>query len=257
MPIDSAGATHAGRVRTKNEDTYRVAGDIGLAMIADGMGGHAAGDVAAHMALEEVERCMRDENAQWIRKATEDRPGPLVTVGLLAHAVQQANKAICFTSRHVASCSGMGTTFAAVLVAHGYALLAHVGDSRIYRLRQGDLTQLAEDHSLAAEYLRIRGIRADPRIAKQQAHILTRCLGTRPEVRVATNVERLTRGDVYLLCTDGLWGVLDNHIMARIIDRASDPQQAVDQLIEAANENGAPDNITAVLVRPFGTSGSE
>lgn len=246
--IEAAGGTHPGRIRDRNEDAFEVDEALGLAVIADGLGGHAAGHVASKTAVREVRMHLRASGLSSPRR--QDRPAaPAPATAHLAEAVQQANKTICAMSREIPAFSGMKTTIAAVLWARRSVLLAHVGDSRIYRLRAGKLEKLTEDHSLAAEYLRVRGEAADLEVARQAASQLTRCLGKSPEVRVSTHVESYQPGDAYLLCTDGLWGLVEEEAMTQAILGASDLAHAVERLIDLANELAGSDNITAVLVR--------
>ena len=252
LPMEAAGATHPGRVRARNEDAFGIEEDLGLSMVADGLGGHAAGDVAARMAIQEILRYLREADTDPTPKETEDDDtAPRLTIGFLAEAVKQANKTIHLASRNLPECAGMATTIAAVLLLRGFAFLAHVGDTRIYRLRAGKLVRLTVDHSMAEEYLRARGSKADPELVRRNAGTLTRCLGTRADVRVAAQLDRCAPGDVYLLCTDGLWGPVDDEAIARAIMDARDMKSAAERLVELANEAGGSDNITAVLVRPL------
>lgn len=251
-PFEAAGATHPGRLRDKNEDRFGIQFDLGLCAVADGLGGHAAGEVAAQLAIDEMVKYLRETGAGPIAKGEVfDDSAPRLTIGLLALAVQEANKAIHLAARNVPACDGMGTTLAAMLLAGPFAFFAHVGDSRVYRLRGGELVRVTEDHSAAEEYLRLAGPRADPRVAQRRAHLLTRCLGTHADVRVSTSLERVSPGDVYLLCSDGLWGVMEHEVIARTMAGAQDLQGAAGSLLDLANEAGGPDNITAVLVRPL------
>lgn len=247
--IEAVGATHPGRIRDRNEDAFEIDHLLGLAVIADGLGGYQAGHIAAKTAVAEVRRHMRAASlSNPGRPERAATPGPMS--GPLAEAVQHANKTICAMARDIEVFSGMKTTLAAVLVGRQSVIVAHVGDSRVYRLRAGNLERLTEDHSLAAEYLRAQGPKADMEIARQGFSKLTRCLGKWPEVRVTMLVDKHIPGDVYLLCTDGLWGLLDEWAMVDVILSASDLHQAVEQLIDLANDVGGSDNITAVLVRP-------
>ena len=251
-PREAAGATHPGRVRARNEDAFGIEEDLGLSMVADGLGGHAAGDVAARMAIQEILRYLREADTDPTPKETEDDDtAPRLTIGFLAEAVKQANKTIHLASRNLPECAGMATTIAAVLLLRGFAFLVHVGDTRIYRLRAGKLVRLTADHSMAEEYLRARGSKADPELVRRTAGTLTRCLATRADVRVAAQLDRCAPGDVYLLCTDGLWGPVDDEAIARAITEARDLKSAAERLVELANEAGGSDNITAVLVRPL------
>jgi protein phosphatase len=257
-PIDAAGATHPGRLRERNEDRFGIMLDLGLCVVADGLGGHAAGDIAAQLAIDEAAKYLRDSDPDPTPPVGDpEDTAPRLTIGFLSLAVQHANKAIHLAARINPAREGMGATIAAVLVTGRFAFLAHVGDSRVYRLRAGMLERLTEDHSAAEEYLRQAGPSADPAVAQRRAHLLTRCLGTRADVRVSMRFERFEPGDLYLLCTDGLWGVVEHETIARTMTEAQDMQSAADRLIDLANEAGGPDNITAILLRPSGASADE
>jgi len=257
-PFDAAGATHAGQLRAKNEDRFAIASDLGLCIVADGLGGQAAGEVAAQLAIDDVATYLREADADPTPQEEEDEDtAPRLTIGFLALAVQHANKAIHLAARNVAACNGMGTTIAAVLFVGAFALLAHVGDSRVYRLRGGKLQRLTEDHSWAEEYLRMHGSGADLNIARARSHLLTRCLGSNADVRVSVRVERSEHGDLYLLCTDGLWNVVEGEAIAQVLSEAGDLKHAMNRLIDLANAAGGPDNITAILVRPIGAGADE
>lgn len=255
--IDAAGITHPGRVRARNEDAFEIVAELGLAMVADGLGGHPAGDIASRMAVQEVGDRMRDLDPDPTQPDLTDAEAvPRAAMDLLRFAVQQANTAIHSAGHKFPVVSGMGTTFAAVLVMRAFAIIAHVGDSRIYRLRDGELVALTEDDSMAAEYLRSFGAAADPEVIRQHEGTLTRCLGAFSEVHVTMRAERRQPGDVYLLCTDGLWTTVPHERMARILFEIPDPVHAVHALVDEANAAGGPDNITAIVVRPAGAEGA-
>jgi PPM family protein phosphatase len=252
-PIEAAGATHPGRWRTRNEDAFEILSDIGLSMVSDGLGGHPAGDIASHMAVQEVAEYLRDLDLDPTKPDVNDAL-PRATMDLLALAVQHANREIHFAGRRFPVCAGMGSTFAALLVVRGFAILAHVGDSRIYRLRGGRLEQLTEDHSRAAEYVRALGEKADPIVARSQEGALTRCLGAWPRVEVTVAAVPRVPGDLFLICSDGLWGVVPEETITQILREESDVGEAAERLIDEANAAGGPDNITALVVRPFAVS---
>jgi serine/threonine protein phosphatase PrpC len=250
--VEAAGATHPGRQRAKNEDAFEILADVGLAVVADGLGGHPAGDIASRMAVQEVAEQLRDLDPDPTLPDVNDADAlPRATIDMLRAAVKQANRAIHLAGDRFPVCHGMATTIAAVLIARGFAIFAHVGDSRIYRLRDGRLVQLTEDDSMAAEYSRAFGPEADPQILRMQESTLTRCLGIWPDVHVTVRAERRAPGDTYLLCTDGLWTVVPHDTITRIVAETADLAEAAEALIDAANAAGGPDNITAVLLRPI------
>ncbi len=255
-PIEAAGATHVGRVRQRNEDAFEIVAELGLAMVADGLGGHPAGDIASRMAVQEVAEHMRDLDPDPTQPNLNDAEAlPRAAIDLFRMAVQQANAAIHSAGHRYPVVSGMGTTFAAILVVRAHAIIAHVGDSRVYRLRDGELTALTEDDSMAAEYVRALGASADPEVVRQHEGTLTRCLGAFADVPVTVRTERRLPGDLYLICSDGLWTTIPHAILRRILVETPELGELADRLIAEANAAGGPDNITAVLVRPQGSDG--
>ena len=253
--IDAAGATHPGRMRTRNEDAFEILLDIGLAMVADGLGGHAAGDIASRMAIQEVADYLRDLDVDPTKPDVNDEGAlPRPTMDLLALAVQHANREIHLAGRRFPVTAGMGATFAALLVVRGFAIVAHVGDSRVYLLRDGQLYRLTEDHSRAAEHARALGLSSSAALSRAHDGALTRCLGAWPRVDVTITAERRAPGDVFVICSDGLWSVVPEETIARILADTPDVGDAADLLIDEANAAGGPDNITAVVVRALAPS---
>ncbi|MFS8636725.1 MAG: Stp1/IreP family PP2C-type Ser/Thr phosphatase [Gemmatimonadota bacterium] len=243
----ATGITDRGLRRPSNEDVFRVREDIGLFLVADGMGGHAAGDVASGIAAEVVER----ETS----RALEAGAAP--SAKLLAEAVEAAHRAIVDRSEAEPALSGMGTTLTAALVEADASLLhlAHVGDSRAYLLRDGELRRLTRDHTWVQQQVDTgRLSEAEARI-HPGANVLLRALGGNAEsVEVDTDQVPLSAGDLLLLCTDGLSGTVDDGDLLAILDRPLPLETIANQLVEAARLRGGPDNITAVLVR-FAPSG--
>ncbi len=244
LRLEVAELTDVGRRRDSNEDsmTRLVPKDPqvlerkgAIFVVADGMGGHAAGEVASEIAVETV----REEYYE----ADSDE-----VLEVLAQAIKQANQVIYDRAVEQAARAGMGTTCAAVVVRGALAYVANVGDSRVYLIRDGQIRQLTNDHSWVAEQVRA-GMLTDEQ-ARNHAHrnVITRALGTQPEVEADLFVEALQDGDFLLLCSDGLSGPVSDEEMNRIISSFA-PQEAVRKLIAQANEEGGPDNITAVLVR--------
>ncbi len=236
-PIDFAGATDAGRVRTVNQDSHFV-GELGgrkvAAIVADGMGGHRTGEVASEKAVQ----ILRSE-------LERGRSHPPVT---LARALQTANLAIYdYAAEHPES-SGMGTTCTVVVLDDQVGLVAHVGDSRAYLLREGELRQLTLDHTWVADRVR-QGILSEEE-AKQHRwrNVITNVLGSHPEIRVELLHFEVRQGDRILLCSDGISMLLSPEVMKRILSDA-DPAKASQELVDEANKRGSPDNITAVVLR--------
>jgi PPM family protein phosphatase len=240
MSIEAAGHTCQGRQRDNNEDSYAIAPDLGLFLVADGIGGHNCGEVASTMAIELVRQTFEHPfSAELCQPAS---------LPLLVHAIEGANRAIYRAGREDRALRGMGTTIAAVHVHPGGVSIAHVGDSRIYRLRDGRLGRLSEDHSYSNECLRLGGELEGLPVA-EHGHKLARSLGGRFTVEVDARAEDALPGDVLLLCSDGVSGVLDDdEITAALVDH-HDLDAAALALIERAEENGAQDDLTCVLVR--------
>jgi protein phosphatase len=208
------------------------------------MGGGASGHVAARMAVDlVVDKFM---GAEVMRR---DSPPSGAALERLVDAVQHANAGVHGAACNAPAFQGMGTTLAALLTCGNRAALAHVGDSRIYRLRGNHLTQLTEDDSLFNDYVRAGRIHPDRAGAFQYHHVITRAIGSGPTVEVDARIVDVMPGDTFLLCSDGLYGVVRHQHLMEILTEHLDLNEAVGHLIEHANEQGGPDNITAVLVR--------
>jgi len=229
--------THAGRVRPSNEDFVSVCPDLGFFAVADGMGGHQAGEVASRQALQTLERFLRTYLS-----------GCADAGVVLAEGVQEANRVVYQMSLNYPGCRGMGTTLSAVLIRDRRLYLAHVGDSRIYLLQKGRIAQLTEDHSAVQDLVRNGGLTEDQARQHPYRHVLTRALGVEPLVEVDTARLALQPQDLILLCTDGLSGLLDEEELSRIVYAFDRPDQAVSALVEQALARGGTDNISVVLV---------
>jgi len=230
-------ATETGYVRPSNEDSLCVCPELGLFAVADGMGGHRAGEVASRKALEELERYLRSR----LQTAGD-------AASLLVQGVQEANRLVHQLSVHQPDCQGMGTTLSAALVQEPLLHLAHVGDSRGYLLREGKIVQLTEDHSLVQELVKSGGLTAEQAREHPRRNVLTRALGIAPRVAVDCLTVTLSPGDRVLLCTDGLTGHLRTEEIAALIYRHDEPERAVRELIRAALDRGGSDNITIILL---------
>jgi protein phosphatase len=207
------------------------------------------------MAVDTVRGFFDDPDSTWpvaIGPPTE-RGGTVRYVDqalpLLVAGIQLANGRIFATARRDREKRGMGTTFVAALARDGFVAVAHVGDSRVYRYREGQLDQLTRDHSLLNECLRLGHILPEDAAAFPLQHVITRALGTEESVEVDTRIDEVANGDVLLLCSDGLSGTVEPGEMAQIITNHRDLRDAANQLISRANERGGPDNITCILVR--------
>jgi protein phosphatase len=244
------GVTDTGRVREHNEDTFGTDADIGLVVLADGMGGYKAGEVASGITVRTVMGLLKDavdreDLSQRDAESGLSRPGIL-----LRDAIQRANKIIHQTARTQPNCEGMGTTVVAGLFFDDRLTIAHVGDSRLYRMRDGKLQQVTQDHSLLQELVS-RGFYTPEEAARATAkNYVTRALGVEPTVDVEiTEVEAL-KDDVYLLCSDGLSDMVeDDDIQLTISTFGANLETLAKQLVLLGNDNGGRDNISIVLVR--------
>jgi serine/threonine protein phosphatase PrpC len=225
-------ATDVGLVRTGNEDAYLA--DAPLFVIADGMGGHVAGDVASSTAIEAIERGRDMANAE----------DPQTLAGL----VHEANAAVWARASSDANLRGMGTTCTLIYIDGPRAHVAHVGDSRAYRLRDGSLEQLTEDHTLVGRMVKEGRIPADEAERHPQRNIITRSVGVGSEVSVDLLAIDLDDGDRLLLCSDGLNSMVDRRDIEDALARERDPQRAADALVALANEAGGEDNTTVVVI---------
>ncbi|WP_428267970.1 PP2C family protein-serine/threonine phosphatase [Haliangium sp.] len=242
MQIHSAAYTHVGR-RARNEDAYYLAPKAGVYAVADGMGGHEGGQVASRLAVsaldEFVRRLLADPEATWPHAQI---PGHSFAESMALVATRAAHDAV--TAHRTGELATMGTTLVLMLVRTDHVVVAHVGDSRLYRLRDGQLTQLTRDHSLYEE-LRAAGGDLPPLESFPYAHHITRALGVCAQADVATHA--LRPGDRYLLCSDGLTDALDDDDIAALLARGSAADAAC-HLSERAYEAGSRDNITTVVV---------
>ena len=228
MKVLAGFATDIGRVRQGNEDCFLA--ESPLFAVADGMGGHRGGEVASHLALDTVEAMhLRGE-------------------GTLADQVREANRAVFARSSEDLKVAGMGTTLTAALVEGDGLHLAHVGDSRAYLLRAGSLRQLTDDHTLVNRMVKAGEITREEAAVHPHRNVVTRALGTEPEIPVDEQSVALLEGDQILLCSDGLTGMVTEDQIQAIMESTDDAQQAADRLIRAANRAGGIDNITAVVL---------
>jgi serine/threonine protein phosphatase PrpC len=237
---DSAGSTDAGRKRRRNEDSF--VREPPLFAVADGMGGAQAGEVASRLAAAAFRE---------FHEADELDPEERV-----ATIIQEANRRIYERARSDAQASGMGTTITAALVSGDSVAIGHVGDSRAYRLRAGKLEQLTEDHSLVADLVRSGRLTPEEADTHPQRSVITRALGTDPEVDVDTFTVEAETGDLFLLCSDGLTTMVDDQQIAQMVANADSLEHATKALVKAANRAGGEDNVTVVLFRLEGEPAS-
>jgi len=253
VEIVSGGVSDVGRLRTNNEDSYRIIEALNLFILSDGMGGEAHGEVASLLAVETIAKsCSEKEEPQ------PDSGVPLPGTGVekwspetkrLQNAVFQANSNIYQSALEHAEQRGMGATLTAGWVNGNKLSLVHVGDSRAYLLRAGGLQQLTSDHSLVAEQVR-RGILTPQQAEESEMQsVLLRALGAHPEVDVDVEEIDLIPRDVMLLCSDGLTRMVTEPEIAGCLQAETDPGSAAQKLVNLANERGGLDNVTVIVAR--------
>jgi len=285
--LTAADKTDVGKQRNQNEDcAYKRVesseeGDQGLFIVADGMGGYKAGEVASKLAVETISKALdslfkplTDQptmklNVSDLEKTVKFAPVPLsegmaqnktrklsetslatAIEGQLTTAIQQANKAIIRYGEQQCAARGLGSTVTTVFIQGNQASIANVGDSRTYLLRDKNLTALTRDHSLVARLVEAKQIEPDDIYTHPQRNLIYRSLGAgHKSVEVDVFHETIRPGDVFLLCSDGLWEMVRQQDLLKTLSEQSSPQTICDKLIDLANENGGEDNITAVVVQ--------
>lgn len=249
--FSAAAATDVGRKRKANEDAYRLLPHENTWILADGMGGHVAGQVASNLAVEKIadfmERWRHEENFVW-----PFDPDPRLSdeANYIQMAVRVANIRIYNRGQSDEACQNMGTTVVALTWSENAGLvIAHVGDSRCYRLRQGSLQQLTEDHSLVNHLKRVYFLTDEQARARASSNVIVRAVGLEDDVDVDITLVQPEAGDVYLSCSDGLSDLIkDEQIQAVMNENLPDLNKTAQALVDAANQAGGNDNITVVLV---------
>lgn len=232
-----AHVTDVGKTRELNEDSVYLNKDLGLFMVADGMGGHNAGEVASSIAVT------------LIGALIEEHVGTgEITSEFVRDAVQHANRVILQKSVHRPAWSEMGTTLVLALLTGDHIVVAHVGDSRAYMVSNGVLEQLTEDHTFVAEWLKEGLITKEEARSHAQRHGLTEALGVTDEVEIEVSVRAWDDGGCLLLCSDGLTDMIEDEEILDILMSSAEPRLACQRLVDLANEKGGRDNITVVLV---------
>ena len=249
LQISTGGATHVGMVRTNNEDSYRIITPLNLYVLADGMGGEAHGEVASALAVETVvKHCLEGQENPAAPLLGEPQPGLTPKSQRLLSAIHLANQRVFQSARDHPEQQGMGATLTAAWIEDMQLSVGHVGDSRVYLLRTGQLQQLTSDHSLVAEQVRRGILTASEAEQSNLQSVLLRALGTQPEVEVDIEQVPLFQGDVLLLCSDGLTRMVTEPEIAGTLQAEPDPQRAAEKLIEHANEGGGVDNVSVIVV---------
>ena len=251
MKITYMGITDVGRKRDANEDCFAIVPEDHLFVVADGMGGHAAGEVASRLAVSAIADFIastrRDAEITW---PYEYDTSMSMEGNRLKTAIRLANQRILDTITHKKDLEGMGTTLVSAMVIENRACVGHVGDSRAYLIRGGKITQLTSDHSWVNEQVKLGFLSKIDASRHPFRNVVTRALGSREDVVVDVAEQQLQSGDFLLLCSDGLNTMVDDEgIIRTILENDSDPEAAAKALVGRANENGGEDNVTVILIK--------
>ena len=244
MTFEFFARTDRGRVRSNNEDAVAVDSDAQLAILADGMGGYNAGEIASAMAIDFV----RAEMARWLAYAGLNAQ-PIDVRRALEICVENANQAIWSTALSKPLYTGMGTTLVVGVFRGDRLILGHIGDSRCYRLRDGVLQQITRDHSLLQEQLDAGLLTPQQAAASTHRHLVTRALGVGPTVEMDVNEFQVAPEDLFLMCSDGLTDMVSDADIAEMARARLPPDEKAALLIDTANAQGGHDNISVVLVQ--------
>ena len=250
MRVRFAGESNVGMKRAHNEDSFYLPETERLAIVADGMGGHASGEVASRMAVETIsgffKATQEEQQLTWPFKMDK---GHRYDINRMVTAIKLANLKIHEQAQKDPRCHGMGTTVVSALFVDDALVVGHVGDSRLYRRRDGVFEQITEDHSLLNDYIKMKHLSPDEIAAFPHKNVIVRALGMKDTVQVDVHVDAPRLGDVYLICSDGLSGMIKDDEMAEIAMSDRDLDVVCERLISTANKNGGLDNITVVAVR--------
>ncbi len=251
MKLRYAGATDVGRKRSHNEDRYLIQGEDDLFVVCDGMGGHASGEIASQLAVDEIGEFFKlsrgDDEVTWPYKPDKRLSD---AANRLSVGIRWANFRVFDKAGSSIQLKGMGTTCVSVYFQDGQCAIAHVGDSRCYRIRDGQIEQMTEDHSLLNDYKKLAKLTEEEIKNFPHKNIIVRALGMKETVLVDTRVEGVRKGDIYLLCCDGLSGEVEDPEMLETVQAANgDMDRACADLVDRANRHGGRDNVTVILVR--------
>ena len=251
MKISYEAITDVGRKRKGNEDSVFVNPESNLFVVADGMGGHAAGEVASRLAVDAINDFIvltsGDDEITWPFGLDENIS---YDGNRLKTAIRFANKKVLEATREKSEYEGMATTVAAVLVDGDSANLGHVGDSRVYLMRDGQITQLTSDHSWVNEQIQSGVISPDQARTHPLRNVVTRALGGKPDLQVDMQQHKAKAGDILILCSDGLTTMIPDEDIARVVrESGGDVEKAAQALVASANAKGGEDNITVLLIR--------
>ncbi len=245
LKIKSVGKTDIGRIRAANQDSYLIDENDGIFIVADGMGGHAGGEIASRICVEKVAERITKDHDLYSTKQSKKHPDPSIA-NALANSVNYASSRIYEHSLEDPSLRGMGTTATAVKIIGKQAYYAHVGDSRLYLVRKNFIYQITYDHSLVNEQVRAGILTKEEAEVHHLKNVITRSVGYQEEEDVDTSSFTLEKGDYLIICSDGLHGKINDKELSQLVSAKG--LGAISELIEIANDRGGEDNITAVLV---------
>ena len=244
MKAKAAGLSDLGRCRKVNQDQFLLDSSLGLYAIADGMGGHAAGEVASDLAINALAESLRKNKEGGSGTWTSERAAEL-----LRQALNDGNRKICESVANRAEWRGMGTTMVALVLAGETAVIGYVGDSRAYLLRDGELRQLTSDHSWVNEQVKLGLLTSEQAYRHPMRNIVTRALGNQPDVEVDVIVEAVRPDDIFALCSDGLSDMVSDQEISQILVKHGEvPRDACRVLVDQANTYGGEDNVTVIVM---------
>jgi protein phosphatase len=248
--IQMVKATHTGMVRSHNEDSITTDPEIGLAVLADGMGGYNAGEVASGIATALIASETREALVRHAAHQIDRSSGAPMATTLLRGIIAKANTSIFQSANSQPQYAGMGTTLVVTLLCDNQITIAHIGDSRCYRYRGEKLEQVTRDHSLLQEQIDSGLLTREAARRSQNKNLVTRALGIEPQVEAEIHTYPVQNGDIYLLCSDGLNDMVeDEDIEMTLGALAANPQLAAEQLVQMANDNGGRDNVSVILIK--------
>ena len=248
--IEMAKATHTGMVRSHNEDSIATDPEIGLVVLADGMGGYNAGEVASGIATALISSETREALLRHAPHELDKATGAPFAATLLRDIIAKANTSIFQSANSQPQYAGMGTTLVAGLLCNNQITVAHIGDSRCYRHRNGKFEQITRDHSLLQEQIDSGLLTKEAAKRSQNKNLVTRALGIEPAVEAEIHSHQAAQGDIYLVCSDGLNDMVEDEDIAMTLDAlGTNLPLAAEQLVQMANDNGGRDNISVVLIK--------
>ena len=250
MKLICAGMTHVGCAREHNEDDFYLSqGEEALCIVADGMGGHSSGEVASAMAIRAIVDYYRETIPEDDVNGYEDNGEQDLDKLRLSEALRTANRAVFEAASSDENLDGMGTTIVSGYFTEEGVYMAHIGDSRAYRFRDGELEQMTPDHSLANEYVRMGILAKEDVEFFPYKNVITRACGLSEQVEVEISFKEVKPGDLFIFCTDGLSDMVPDRQILEILQEEEDLEVLCQNLVDRANENGGDDNITVILAR--------